>query len=109
VVNLQLVDFVSRPDQRGLASLSSTGFCKTPYSYFAYGAACSEVMIDTLTDEMEVQRVDILHDFGRSLNPSIDLGRIEGGFMLRRPTKSLARSLAPPTCQLISTWRCSTA
>jgi len=66
-------------------------------------------MIDTLTDEMEVQRVDILHDFGRSLNPSIDLGRIEGGFMRRRPTKSLAKSLAPPTCQLISTWRCSTA
>ena len=40
-------------------------------------------MIDTPTDEMKVQRVDILHDVGRSLNPSIDLGRIEGGFMRR--------------------------
>jgi len=62
-------------------------------------------MIDTPTDEMKVQRVDILHDVGRSLNPSIDLGRIEGGFMRRRPTKSLA----PPTCRPISALPCSTA
>ena len=52
-----------------------------PFFYFAYGAACSEVTIDTLTGEMRVDRVDILHDVGRSLNPAIDLGQIEGGFV----------------------------
>jgi len=78
----------------GRISLSSTGFYRTPdihwdaknatgrpFYYFSYGAACSEVMIDTLTGEMKVQRVDILHDVGRSLNPSIDIGQIEGGFV----------------------------
>jgi xanthine dehydrogenase large subunit len=75
-------------------SLSSTGFYATPkvvwdrakvkgrpFFYFAYGAACSEVTIDTLTGEMKVDRVDILHDVGRSLNPAIDIGQIEGGFV----------------------------
>jgi len=75
-------------------SLSSTGFYATPkvtwnrakakgrpFFYFAYGASCSEVTIDTLTGEMRVDRVDILHDVGRSLNPAIDMGQIEGGFV----------------------------
>lgn len=75
-------------------SLSSTGFYSTPrihwdratakgrpFFYFAYGAACSEVAIDTLTGENRVTRVDILHDVGRSLNPAIDIGQIEGGFV----------------------------
>ena len=75
-------------------SLSSTGFYKTPrihwdretasgrpFFYFAYGAACSEVTIDTLTGEMRVDRVDIVHDVGKSLNPAIDIGQIEGGFV----------------------------
>ena len=75
-------------------SLSSTGFYATPkiawdrakakgrpFFYFAYGAACAEVTIDTLTGEMRVDRVDILHDVGRSLNPAIDIGQIEGGFV----------------------------
>jgi xanthine dehydrogenase large subunit len=75
-------------------SLSSTGFYRTPkihwnadkargrpFFYFAYGAACAEVAIDTLTGEMKVTRVDILHDVGRSLNPAIDIGQIEGGFV----------------------------
>ncbi len=75
-------------------SLSSTGFYRTPditwdrakatgnpFYYFAYGAACSEVMIDMLTGENRVTRVDILHDVGRSLNPAIDIGQIEGGFV----------------------------
>jgi xanthine dehydrogenase large subunit len=75
-------------------SLSSTGFYRTPkiswnraerigepFFYFAYGAACSQVIVDTLTGEMKVERVDILHDVGRSLNPAIDLGQIEGGFV----------------------------
>ena len=52
-----------------------------PFYYFAYGAACSEVVIDTLTGENKVLKVDILHDVGRSINPAIDLGQIEGGFV----------------------------
>lgn len=52
-----------------------------PFFYFAYGAACSEVTVDTMTGEMRVDRVDILHDVGRSLNPAIDIGQIEGGFV----------------------------
>ncbi|WP_028033085.1 xanthine dehydrogenase molybdopterin binding subunit [Chelativorans sp. J32] len=74
--------------------LSAAGFYKTPkihwdrekgrghpFYYFAYGAACSEVSIDTLTGEYVVERADILHDTGRSLNPVIDIGQIEGGFI----------------------------
>ncbi|MGN6583367.1 MAG: xanthine dehydrogenase molybdopterin binding subunit [Rhizobiaceae bacterium] len=74
--------------------LSAAGFYKTPkihwdrdkgrghpFYYFAYGAACSEVSIDTLTGEYMVEQTDILHETGRSLNPAIDLGQIEGGFI----------------------------
>ena len=74
--------------------LSATGFYRTPkiqydretasgrpFFYFSYGAAVSEVAIDTLTGESKVLAVDILHDVGRSLNPAIDLGQIEGGFV----------------------------
>lgn len=52
-----------------------------PFYYFAYGAACSEVAIDTLTGESRVLKVDILHDVGTSINPAIDIGQIEGGFI----------------------------
>ena len=52
-----------------------------PFFYFAYGAACSEVAIDTRTGEYRVLGVDILHDVGRSINPAIDIGQIEGGFV----------------------------
>ncbi len=75
-------------------SLSATGFYATPkiewdratgigrpFFYFAYGAAVSEVVIDPLTGEHRLLRVDILHDVGKSLNPAIDLGQVEGGFV----------------------------
>ncbi|WAR00696.1 XDH-like protein [Mya arenaria] len=69
-------------------SLSTTGFYKTPglckespYSYFAYGAACSQVEIDCLTGDHVVLRTDIVMDVGTSLNPAIDIGQIEGGFV----------------------------
>ena len=52
-----------------------------PFYYFAYGAAVSEVAIDTLTGESRVLKVDILHDVGHSINPAIDIGQIEGGFV----------------------------
>jgi xanthine dehydrogenase large subunit len=74
--------------------MSSAGFYATPkiqwdreagkghpFFYYAYGAAVSEAVVDTLTGENRIVRVDILHDCGRSLNPSIDLGQIEGGFI----------------------------
>ena len=74
--------------------LSATGFYKTPkigydrrawrgrpFYYFAYGVAVSEVQIDTVTGEHKIRRVDILHDCGRSLNPAIDRGQVEGGFL----------------------------
>ena len=52
-----------------------------PFYYFAYGAACTEVAIDTLTGESRVLKVDILHDVGQSINPAIDRGQVEGGFV----------------------------
>nr|WP_232533084.1 MULTISPECIES: xanthine dehydrogenase molybdopterin binding subunit [Ramlibacter] len=52
-----------------------------PFYYFSYGAACTEVAIDTLTGENRVLAVDILHDVGTSLNPAIDIGQVEGGFI----------------------------
>ena len=74
--------------------LSAAGFYKTPdihwdrvagkgqpFYYYAYGAACSEVSVDTLTGEYRVERADILHDVGRSLNPALDIGQVEGAFI----------------------------
>ena len=75
-------------------SLSSTGFYSTPkitwdrvkghgrpFLYFAYGAAVTEVVIDTLTGENRILRTDILHDTGNSLNPALDIGQIEGAYV----------------------------
>jgi len=75
-------------------SLSSTGFYATPkihfnkqnftgrpFLYFAYGSAVSEVMIDILTGENKILQADILHDAGKAINPAIELGQIEGGFV----------------------------
>ena len=52
-----------------------------PFYYFSYGAAVSEVAVDTLTGEWRLLRADVLHDVGRSLNPAIDIGQIEGAFI----------------------------
>jgi len=52
-----------------------------PFYYFAYGAAVSEVVIDTLTGEWKLVRADVLHDAGQSINPAIDLGQVEGAFI----------------------------
>lgn len=52
-----------------------------PFYYFAYGAAVSEVLLDTLTGESRVLRADVLHDVGQSINPALDIGQIEGGFV----------------------------
>ncbi len=75
-------------------SLSSSGFYSTPkinfdkqkfkgrpFYYFCYGAAVTEVTIDTLTGENIVDRVDIVHDAGNAINPALELGQIEGGFV----------------------------
>ncbi len=75
-------------------SLSSSGFYSTPkihfnnktfsgrpFLYFCYGAAVSEVLIDTFTGENKILKVDILHDHGRAINPAIEKGQIEGGFV----------------------------
>lgn len=56
-------------------------FSGRPFFYYAYGAAVSEVVVDTLTGEYRVLRADILHDCGSSLNPAVDLGQVEGGFI----------------------------
>jgi xanthine dehydrogenase large subunit len=90
---IPFADFVRQAHQARI-SLSAAGFYATPkvhydrdkaagrpFFYFAYGAAVSEVVVDTLTGEYKVQRVDILHDVGKSLNPAVDLGQIEGGFI----------------------------
>jgi xanthine dehydrogenase large subunit len=52
-----------------------------PFYYFSYGAAVSEVVVDTLTGEWKCLRADVLYDTGRSLNPAIDIGQVEGGFI----------------------------
>ncbi len=75
-------------------SLSATGFYKTPkirwdrvagkgrpFYYFSYGAAVTEVIVDTLTGENRILRADVLHDVGNSLNPALDIGQIEGAYV----------------------------
>ncbi|MCX8952414.1 xanthine dehydrogenase molybdopterin binding subunit [Ruegeria sp. NA] len=79
---------------QGRISLSATGFYKTPkiewdriagrgrpFYYFAYGASVTEVAVDTLTGENRILRTDILHDAGASLNPALDVGQVEGGYV----------------------------
>jgi xanthine dehydrogenase large subunit len=74
--------------------LSAAGFYRTeglhwdsarmqgsPFKYFAYGAAATEVEVDGFTGAYRIRRVDIVHDVGDSLSPLVDLGQIEGGFV----------------------------
>ena len=88
------LDELARRAYRARVSLSAQGFYRTPdihwdpvafrghpFYYFAYGAAVSEVAIDTLTGEHRLLAVDIVHDVGTSLNEAIDVGQIEGGFV----------------------------
>lgn len=92
-VTVPFADFVQQA-YMGRVPLSSTGFYKTPkihydrntgkgrpFYYYANGASVSEVLVDTLTGESRLVRTDILHDVGRSLNPIIDKGQIEGAFI----------------------------
>jgi xanthine dehydrogenase large subunit len=85
---------VARAAHRDRVSLSATGFYRTPniwfdretgkgrpFAYFACGAAVTEVEIDGFTGEMHLRRVDILHDAGASINPLVDIGQVEGGFV----------------------------
>jgi xanthine dehydrogenase large subunit len=85
---------VARKAYLARVSLSATGFYKTPkvewdrikghgrpFFYFAYGVAATEIAVDTLTGENRILRADILHDAGASLNPSLDIGQIEGGYV----------------------------
>ena len=95
-VGEQIISFETLIQQAyfGQVSLSSTGYYKTPkifydrtqargrpFYYFAFGAACAEVIVDTLTGEYKMLRTDILHDVGASLNPAIDIGQVEGGYI----------------------------
>ncbi|MCV6601291.1 MAG: xanthine dehydrogenase molybdopterin binding subunit [Cohaesibacter sp.] len=92
----ELIPFASLIEAAYMAriQLSATGFYKTPkihwdrdkgqgrpFYYFAYGAAVSEVSVDCLTGEYKVERTDILHDVGQSLNPALDKGQVEGAFI----------------------------
>lgn len=104
-------------------SLSATGFYKTPdiewdrirgkgrpFFYFAYGAALTEVVLDTLSGENRILRVDILHDAGASLNPALDIGQVEGGYVqgagwltmeeLVRDAKGALKTHAPSTYKI---------
>ncbi len=91
-----ILDFndVAKSAYEARISLSATGFYRTPdikwdriagqgrpFYYFAYGAAITEVVVDTLTGENRILRTDILHDAGQSLNPDLDIGQVEGGYV----------------------------
>lgn len=96
-------------------SLSATGFYRTPelgynwetnqgrpFNYFTYGVACSEVVIDCLTGDHQVLRTDIVMDLGESLNPAIDIGQVEGGFMQGYGLFTLEEMVVSPTGTLFT-------
>ncbi|MFP6558370.1 xanthine dehydrogenase molybdopterin binding subunit [Paraburkholderia sp. B3] len=92
-VSVAFAEFVERAYMKRV-QLWSDGFYATPkvhwdartltghpFYYFAYGAAVSEVVVDTLTGEWKLVRADLLHDAGQSINPAIDIGQVEGAFI----------------------------
>ncbi|KAL6420838.1 hypothetical protein ACFW04_014374 [Cataglyphis niger] len=96
-------------------SLSATGFYRTPdigysfdtnsgnpFNYFTYGVACTEVEIDCLTGDHEILRTDIVMDLGESLNPAIDIGQVEGGFVQGYGLFTLEEMIYSPTGTLLS-------
>ncbi|XP_012285983.1 xanthine dehydrogenase [Orussus abietinus] len=96
-------------------SLSATGYYRTPdigysfdtnsgkpFNYFTYGVACTEVEIDCLTGDHEVLRTDIVMDLGESLNPAIDIGQVEGGFIQGYGLFTLEELIYSPTGILYS-------
>ncbi|CAF4893179.1 unnamed protein product [Pieris macdunnoughi] len=96
-------------------SLSATGFYATPelgynfaknegkaFNYFTFGAACSEVEIDCLSGDHQVLRTDIVMDLGESINPAIDIGQIEGGFMQGYGLFTIEELIYSPTGTLYS-------
>ncbi|XP_015600760.1 xanthine dehydrogenase [Cephus cinctus] len=96
-------------------SLSATGFYSTPdigysfetnsgdpFNYFTYGVACTEVEIDCLTGDHQVLRTDIVMDLGESLNPAIDIGQVEGGFIQGYGLFTLEELIYSPTGTLYS-------
>jgi xanthine dehydrogenase large subunit len=91
-----------------------------PFYYFAYGAAVSEVAVDTLTGEWRLLRADILHDVGTSLNPAVDIGQVEGAFiqgmgwltmeeLVWHPTSGLLMTHAPSTYKIPTANDCPAA
>ncbi|XP_011496328.1 PREDICTED: xanthine dehydrogenase [Ceratosolen solmsi marchali] len=96
-------------------SLSATGFYKTPnigysmatntgmvFNYFTYGTACAEVEIDCLTGDHQVLQIDIVMDLGESLNPAIDIGQVEGGFIQGYGLFTMEEMIYSPTGILFS-------
>lgn len=96
-------------------SLSATGFYRTPnigydfktnsgklFNYFTYGAACSEVEIDCLTGDHRVLRTDIVMDLGKSLNPAIDIGQVEGAFIQGYGLFTMEELIYSPNGSLLS-------
>jgi xanthine dehydrogenase large subunit len=79
-----------------------------PFYYFAYGAACSEVLVDTLTGEWKLQRADVLHDAGRSLNPAVDIGQVEGAFIQGMGWLTMEELVWHPQTGMLSTHAPST-
>ncbi|XP_062710701.1 LOW QUALITY PROTEIN: xanthine dehydrogenase [Aedes albopictus] len=97
-VSLSVVGFYATPDVHFDRS-TNTG---KPFTYFVYGAACSEVEIDCLTGDHQVIRTDIVMDIGSSLNPAIDIGQIEGAFMQGYGLFTLEESVYSPDGTLLS-------
>lgn len=96
-------------------SLSATGFHATPdigysfetnsgnaFNYFTYGVGCSQVEVDCLTGDHQVLRTDIVMDLGESINPAIDIGQVEGGFMQGYGLFAMEQLLHSPTGSLLT-------